>query len=256
VNTIIYYFTGTGNSLKIAKDISQNIPNSEIRSIAAVLAKSKESLVVSEKVGIVFPVYVDGLPIIVERFVRNLKANQNTYLFAVANFGGSAGGALIQMENLLVEKGCHLAAAFGIKMPDNTQIMFPPSSQEEQLLDFQRETQTAEKIAKTVIQNAEASQKQPHSIYQRPHAFDPVEMSKKFFFDDKCNGCAVCESVCPMGNIVMESMRPHWQDRCEMCLACMQWCPEQAIQFGARTASWGRYHHPDIRIEELMRFPR
>jgi ferredoxin len=256
VSTIIYYFTGTGNSLKIAKDISQNIPDSEIRSIPAVLAQSKDIPVDSENVGIVFPVYVDGIPVIVERFIGSLKLNQNTYIFAVSNYGGSAGGSLLQIEDLLVERGCRLAAAFGIKMPDNTQILFPPSSPEEQLRDFERETLAAKKIAQAVIQNADTNKSRPRSRYQRPHPFNPIEMSKKFYSDDQCNGCAICESVCPVGNIVLEAMRPRWQDRCEMCLACMQWCPEQAIQFGPRTASWGRYHHPDIFVEELLRSPR
>ena len=54
--TTVYYFTGTGNSLKIARDISNGIPDSEVRHIAAVMAEGKGSPVVSGKVGIVFPV--------------------------------------------------------------------------------------------------------------------------------------------------------------------------------------------------------
>jgi len=259
VNTIIYYFTGTGNSLKISRDISKGIPNSRLRHIAAALAEGSGTTVVSEKVGIVFPVYVEGLPLIVERFARSLNINGDTYVFAVANYGESAGGSLLQLEDICAEKGSRLSSAFGLKMPDNTQILFPPSPVEEQRRDFDREAAAADDIARTVSQGSEAGlnliqriQRTPRSPWKRP-AFDPGKMAENFSADEKCDGCAVCEEICPVRNIVMEGATPRWQNRCEQCLACMQWCPQQAIQFSKRTSEWGRYHHPDVSVTELLR---
>jgi hypothetical protein len=61
MDTIIYLFTGTGNSLKIARDSSQGIPNSEPRHIVAVLADEKSAPIIAGKVEIVFPAYLEGL---------------------------------------------------------------------------------------------------------------------------------------------------------------------------------------------------
>lgn len=70
--------------------------------------------------------------------------------------------------------------------------------------------------------------------------------------DEKCNACAVCAKVCPVGNIVMEAKRPTWQHHCEQCLACLQWCPREAIQFGKKTPAYERYHHPEVRLKDMM----
>ncbi len=259
MSTTIYYFSGTGNSLKIAKDISKGISNCRLRHIAATMAPGEAAPGASEKVGIVFPVYVDGLPLIVEAFLRGLKTHPDSYLFAVANYGGAVGGSLLQADNILREQGCRLSAAFGLKMPDNTQILFPPSSEEEQKQDFDREVIDAATIAGKIetgisagldlIQNAQRSL---GASWQRP-PFDPRKMAANFTADDRCDGCALCEQVCPVNNVAIEGARPQWLDRCEQCLACMQWCPQKAIQFSERTSTWGRYHHPEIRVAELLR---
>jgi ferredoxin len=259
MKTVIYYFTGTGNSLKIARDIANEIPDSEVRHIAAAMADGKGALRAAGKIGIVFPVYVEGLPLIVERFVRCLDIQPGTYIFAVSNYGESAGGSLVQLEQIFQEKGRGLDAAFGLKMPDNTQILFPPSPAAEQKRDLKRAAEAVEAIAQTVSEGAEAGANllqaarcTPKSSWQRP-AFDPVKMAEKFSADEKCNGCGICESICPVSNVEMNGGKPRWLNRCELCLACMQWCPQEAIQFGTQSAAWGRYHHPDVRVEELLR---
>jgi ferredoxin len=258
VNTTIYYFTGTGNSLKIAKDISKGVPHSELRNIAKAI-DDREAGPISGKAGIIYPVYAEGLPLLVEKFVRSLKIPHDTYVFSVANYGESAGGSLVQLENILLEKGCSLSAAFGLKMPDNTQILFPPSPEEWQNKDFEHEAAGVDDIVRTIIQGMSAGKSLIQDMrrtlgpfWRRPD-FNPHKMSENFTADEKCDGCALCEKICPVRNIVMNMEKPRWLERCELCLACMQWCPKEAIQFSVRTSSWGRYHHPAIAVEELLR---
>jgi MinD superfamily P-loop ATPase len=78
-------------------------------------------------------------------------------------------------------------------------------------------------------------------------------MDKNFWTDPRCNGCGVCEQVCPNGNVRLEGGRPEWLHRCEQCLACIQWCPQEALQFGKKTSRYPRYHHPEIGLKEIMR---
>jgi ferredoxin len=259
VSTTIFYFSGTGNSLKIAKDISKGISDCRLRHIAAAMAHGDTTPVETDKIGFVFPVYADGLPLIVEQFLRGLKTHPDTYVFAVANYGAAAGGSLLQADNILREKGCRLSAAFGLKMPDNTQILFPPGSGEEQKEDFDNEiaeaVSIAGKIEKGIIAGLDLFrnvQQLRGSSWQRP-PFDPRKMAENFTADDTCDGCALCEQVCPVNNIAIDGAKPRWLDRCEQCLACMQWCPHESIQFSKQTSTWGRYHHPEIRVTELLR---
>jgi len=44
-----------------------------------------------------------------------------------------------------------------------------------------------------------------------------------------------------------------WQHHCEKCFACLQWCPQEAIQFGSKTSGRKRYHHPDVKLADMVR---
>ncbi|OPJ56570.1 hypothetical protein CLORY_42830 [Clostridium oryzae] len=71
MSTTIYYFSGTGNSLKVAKDIAGRLENSDIIPISSTLASEKISTV-SERIGIVLPIYIYGLPKILSGFISKL----------------------------------------------------------------------------------------------------------------------------------------------------------------------------------------
>ena len=90
MSTEIYYFTGTGNSLVLARSIVEKT-NGKLISIPSVM--DKQSIYIdADTVGIVFPCYLSqlyGIPLIVERFIRKLvNINSIEYLFAVCSFGG------------------------------------------------------------------------------------------------------------------------------------------------------------------------
>jgi hypothetical protein len=70
----VYYFSGTGNSYIVARDIAEGIRGNLIP-IPGVIDDASIPLA-SETVGIVFPVYfvpLGGLPEIVKRFVQKLR---------------------------------------------------------------------------------------------------------------------------------------------------------------------------------------
>ena len=83
----IYFFTGTGNSLKIAKDLAEKLKDSELIPIAKVW--QMENLIsTSEKVGFIFPLYYFGLPKIIHEFVNKLDLSESNYIFTVITSAG------------------------------------------------------------------------------------------------------------------------------------------------------------------------
>ena len=48
---------------------------------------------------------------------------------------------------------------------------------------------------------------------------------------NKCNGCRICEKICPVGNITFTTKKiPEFgKNKCQVCLRCVGYCPQQAI---------------------------
>ncbi len=67
---------------------------------------------------------------------------------------------------------------------------------------------------------------------------------KPFHVADSCTGCGKCSKVCPMGNIMLENLKPEWGNRCTMCLACYHHCPHKSVEYGKRTRGKGQYTAP------------
>mgnify|MGYP000172633986 CR=1 FL=1 len=100
MKTVIYYFTGTGNSLAAARKICGHLGDCELVSIASLATTSEEIHPTSDRVGIVCPVYYLGLPSIVTEFVNRLDLSRTGYCFAVLTMGGFGTSALHQLDDL------------------------------------------------------------------------------------------------------------------------------------------------------------
>ncbi|MFA6350108.1 MAG: EFR1 family ferrodoxin, partial [Candidatus Omnitrophota bacterium] len=117
MKTALFYFSGTGNSLQVARDLAKELGNTETVPIARVIGSNFDSSV--DRIGLVFPVYMFGMPLIVRRFIEKINADKAKYIFAVVTCGGKAGNTLKQVDQLLKKRGSSLAAGFIVCMPGN-----------------------------------------------------------------------------------------------------------------------------------------
>lgn len=67
---VIYYFSGTGNSLSVAKDIAESLPNTDLVRIDLTKLQKRVSIESYEQIGIVFPVYSYHIPKLVVEFLK------------------------------------------------------------------------------------------------------------------------------------------------------------------------------------------
>jgi ferredoxin len=74
-----------------------------------------------------------------------------------------------------------------------------------------------------------------------------------FRVTSECNGCGICEKVCPVSAIVMRNNKPVITKKCEHCQGCINWCPKKAILFGTIKPETVRYHHPEISLADMSR---
>lgn len=257
--TTIYYYTGTGNSLWAARTLAENIDNAEILSLAEI---GEDTLTNTPTcLGLVFPVHIWGVPVRVLRFLEASSARMHPeYLFAVAVNGGQVANTLVQLRKVLAAKGKTLSAGWEITMPSNYIPWGGPGPQELQQKRFKAAEQKLRTIAKH-ISNHENCPVETGPLWQRlifsgfayPMSFPHIhQMDQKFWVDEKCNHCEICQKVCPAGNITLQDGKPVWNQRCEQCFACLQWCPQEAIQYGKKTPRYERYHHPEITLKGML----
>jgi flavodoxin len=130
MKTIIYYFTGTGNSLAAAKAICARLGDCELVSIPALAGSPAEIIPSADRVGIVCPVYDFGLPSIVAEFAQRLDLSGTGYCFAVLTMGGMGGmgGSALHQINDIIQKhgGRSLDASFTVRMPGNFVPLYNP----------------------------------------------------------------------------------------------------------------------------------
>ncbi len=256
MKTRLFYFSGTGNSLKVARDLAEELGDAELVPIPR--ATQRGTAQAADRTGIVFPVYFGGLPLIVAEFLRALDARG--YVFAVATCGGMPGGALKQAAALLRAHGCSLAAGFAVGMPGNYARLYGAMSVRRQRRLFEQEKRRVNEIAQLVRQGRK---RRPEAslcllswllalLYRGYFAPGARARDKDFWVDDRCNGCAACAQVCPVGNVEMRGSRPTWKHACEQCYACLQWCPQEAIQVGKKTAGRKRYQNPDVDLKDMV----
>lgn len=256
MDSVIYYFSATGNSLKVAKDIASQLDNTELMKICIDNLKSTKKNDY-KKIGIIFPVYYFRLPIIVREFVESLDINKNSYVYGVATCGGFTGGAIEQLKGILNGKGISLSSAFTIVMPDNYQVMYSTPSLEKQHRLFEIEAEKVKNIAEKINRFEIVPIKDGNFVTRLfgnivSSTFKPKNKDKNFWTDENCNGCGICSKVCPTNNITLVQNKPQWLHQCEHCLACMQWCPKYSIQYKKGTVKRGRYNHPEIDVSELF----
>jgi ferredoxin len=257
MKTTIYYFSGTGNSLKIARDIAARLGDTTLIPVGKAINEPLD--LSADRIGLVFPVYMWGMPDIIARFARRLTVGSDKYLFAVVNYGGFPGATLPSLAKTLKKQGSSLSASFGIKMPGNYIPMYGARPETELKTTFEK---ASGKVAAIVAAITKGERTKPVSsgfpldmISSLVYAISMPRihtMDKSFVVQDTCTSCNICFKICPVDNIKMANGRPVWQGKCEQCMACIQFCPVEAIQYGKKTPGRKRYHNPDVKVAEMM----
>lgn len=99
---IIYYFSGTGNSMRTAARIAEKIGGAKIVSVRC--DPEMESAETAAVIGFVCPVYEWDIPGTMREFVRKLKINPEAYIFMIATYIAIHGKAFETMETIIQTK--------------------------------------------------------------------------------------------------------------------------------------------------------
>lgn len=253
-NLMIFYFSGTGNSLYVAQKLSEN-DGSKLIDIAEAIRDENFEYEVKEdeKIGFVFPVYFYGLPTLVAEFADKitLKSDSKPFIYSLITCGGSIGSADKMLRKLLENTNHELSSSFSVLMPSNYTIMYDVPTKEDQKLVLQE----AEKEIEEIKNHLELGEKGNFAFHGYLFPFTSIlypiygiyRKTKKFHATEDCNNCGLCSEMCPTEVIKIKDGKPTWiEDKCSHCCACINRCPTKAIQYGNSTIKRRRYVNPNV----------
>jgi ferredoxin len=278
MKTEIYYFSGTGNSLYVARELQKKIPNSSLIPIIRLLNKNMNIKTNAAVIGFVFPVHALTIPISVKRFLKKVDISTAEYIFAIATRGSTFFRGFELMDQLLARKKKQLHAHFiltmGLNDPKHESYQDPGDDE-----IFRLETIVQKRLnsIKNIILNKRISREKDieYTVGFSYHPLINYLLEKTvlwgmafseyiggvnyFYTDDKCTGCGICEEICLAQKIKMRDKRPVWQKNvfCYMCYACINFCPVKAIQINSIpgvksfTTTSGRYSHPYAKVKDI-----
>ncbi len=278
---IVYWFSGTGNSFAVARDVAAGI-NGRLVPIASVV--DGEGITPdTDVIGIVFPVYYvpfGGLPQMIKRFVDKLHGLDSKYIFGVCTYGSAETNTLAFLGRMLAARGGRLAGRFAVNLPENISPGLALNRQSRMfevwkrnqgrvcglIRDRRRITISLPNmvagwayplanligIPLRLLMKGQTIRSMRKTAGHSAESYDGLMplMDSGFSAGGSCAGCGTCARVCPTGNISITDKKPVWRHACEYCLACYSWCPNGAIAWKARNSEL-KYRHPEVRAADL-----
>jgi ferredoxin len=243
----IYYYSGRGNSLSVAKELAQGIPDARLIPAPKAARGPEIEVAPDTAIGLVFPVIDFGVPASIRALIAKFrKTGASPYVFAVVTTGGMPAGVLGQARRLLGRRGLALSVGkllvFSLQ-PGDEAVRRARMKELEELLRGRSKAEVEagsllERVLLTGALNLVARLSYPRD-------------DGKFVVGPGCDGCGICSRLCPAANIAIEDGKPAWKGRCEQCGACFAWCPREAVS-GSCLAAKTRYTNPKIKLPDML----
>ena len=146
---MIFYFTGTGNSLYVAKKLDE-------KAISIPQIIKEEPLEFSaDSIGIVCPVYGHEIPGMVKDFIRRASFKTD-YLFVVLTYGAHHGGAAEIADQFIRDADKKASFITTIEMVDN---FLPAFDMSEQMAEDKQVEKHLEEIRSAIQSKKQGVQK-------------------------------------------------------------------------------------------------
>ena len=245
---MIFYFTGTGNSLAAAKKLL--VKGEQLIDMAQARREGtyRFSVPEGERVGFVYPEYCGSVGATVRDFAEHLQLEHAGYVYAVVTCGGKRSVSAGYFKRLLKKRGIPLHNAFFVRMPDNCVILLAPPSDAEKAALLDSVNGQILKIRQAIVHRESAPVPARISDGMMQKCYLLMNRTKRFWVRDNCIHCGMCEKNCPSQAIRMEDGKPVWvKPQCDLCTACINRCPVQAIEYGTKTTDRARYVNPILK---------
>ena len=251
----VFYFTGTGNSLQVAREIGMG---GDLVSIPQWLRHNapldKRVTIADDAIGLVFPTYWQVMPAVVESFLQRVDL-QTDYLFAVTTRGMLSLTVKAHLLDVFRKNRQSLAYFAKLNMPDNYLPTFEISSQmqrfNQEKLKQQIDAVSSDISSRRRNVNGFTAMSLLLPLLSRFAEGQSANFSRVFYLGENCDGCGTCTMVCSAQVIQLAEGRPQYGDGCNACLACVHNCPNVAIHMRSERSS-ARYRNPAVSLSDII----
>lgn len=248
---MVFYFTATGNSLYVAKQL-----DSHPISIAQAI-NDEHKTYRADSIGIVCPVYGHEMPELVKDFLKSATF-ETDYLFILLTYGNRHGGAAELAKEYAETVGLHPSYINVILMVDNFLPGFDMDQQrqldkkvDEQIAHIKADLSARKQAISPVTDKDRAAHQE---FLARMNTMGADVFHDLYRITDDCIGCEICTRVCPKKCFHVENQRSIWDKTgCISCMACIHACPTGAIQLKMPEKNpLARYRNENISLCEIV----
>ncbi|MCR5596114.1 MAG: EFR1 family ferrodoxin [Lachnospiraceae bacterium] len=230
----IYYFTGTGNSMRAARVIAEQLKETEIVSMRS--DPGDFPATDCDIVGFIYPVYHWTMPAPAVKFVEELDINPNAYVFVIAMPSFICGYACEKLAEILNKKNISIDYGNLVYSVANYAIVYPPFPPAR--LRVPKTERKLKRIALEILNLEKKDYPRENGFIRRKRerVMRPyLELQKyadnPFTISEECISCGLCSRVCPCKNIELVDGKPVFLHHCANCMACVVSCPKRAIGY-------------------------
>ena len=250
---MIYYFSGTGNSRYVARELS-GMTGEDLGFIPDIDAVGETADGLS--VGFVFPVYSWGVPPLVLDFISRLPESfwndvrrLQLPVWCVMTCGDEVALAPEMFEKCVRERGVEVESVWCVIMPNDYVLLpgFDVDPKDVELKKLHDAPARLREIGEGISQHRKVVDVVRGSFPALKTRMIYPLFKRWGIFPDKwrvssgCVGCGICAKSCPQKNIIMDEGHPRWGKKCCSCLACYHSCPRHCVEYGTKTKRKGQY---------------
>jgi formate hydrogenlyase subunit 6/NADH:ubiquinone oxidoreductase subunit I/flavodoxin len=259
----LFYFSGTGNTRYIARQICESLNNKGYDATAYSIevlssAKVHELIDNASIVGIGWPIYGSDIPVNMQRFIKNLPIVDDKPLLSFCTQYLFSGDGAVVMREVLESKGYVQKWAMQFNMPNNLSVKGSPFKVIDNYDEHLKKYLIPNKVKIEILTDKIVTSKKYlkgstifHTILalsQRPFFRGcGKKLAKRLFsVSDRCIGCSLCSDICPNTVIKIEDSKAKFvnTDECVLCFRCVNFCPKDSIAV-LKTVQKPHYKGPD-----------
>ena len=238
----IFYFSGTGNTKKVALKYKEYFDGqgNECTLFELPLAE-KADLSGYDLVGFGYPIHSFNAPQIMLKFAKSLpkkgrkEQKQRAFIF-------KSSGEPVKMSRVSSLKLIKILKKRGLEVKNEYQYVMPYN------MIFRHTDHTAYVMWETakklipidcadIINGVERHEKKMFmggflAWFLRCEHWGAHVIGVGYKATKDCVGCGLCAKNCPAGNIVMKNGKPKFGGKCYICARCSFHCPKDCIKIG------------------------